>query len=201
MDSGAFYVLHDSRDQDYFTVADGVNLALFALQVPVDQHRLIGGQLHRRREVMDQLGGVLHDLHGAATKHVARPDHGGIPNVLGHLQSPFHRGHGPARRLRDTQSRQEILELMPVRSHVDGLGAGAEDGQAGHGQRLGKIDGRLAAKLDHGRRRHVVYLFVLQDVPHRFLVQGLEVEPVTGVEVGGHRFRIGVDHDAFHAGL
>ena len=150
---------------------------------------------------MDQLGGVLDDLHGAPAEDVTWPDHGGIPNILGYLQGLFHGGHGRARRLGDTQPGEEILELMPVRRHVDGLGAGAKYGQAGHGQRLGEVDGRLAAELDHRRRRHVVDLFVLQDVPHRFLVQRLEVQPVAGVEVRGHGLWVGIDHDAADPGL
>ena len=42
---------------------------------------------------------------------------------------------------------------------------------------------------------------VFQNIPHALLVQGFEVEPVGGIEVGGDRLRVGVDHDALVAGV
>ena len=48
MDAGAFHMLHDAGYQHLLAVADGVNLAFFAFQVPVDQHRLVGRHLHGR---------------------------------------------------------------------------------------------------------------------------------------------------------
>ena len=59
----------------------------------------------------------------------------------------------------------------------------------------------MATELDHRRGRFIVDLFVLQNVPHRFLVQRLEVKAVAGVEVSGHRLWVGVDHDTAHTDL
>ena len=90
MDARSFHVLHDSGNQHLLPIADGVNLTFLALEVPVDQHRLVGRHLHRRSQVINQLGGILDDLHRPPAKHIAGPDDGGIPNVLSHLQRLFH---------------------------------------------------------------------------------------------------------------
>ena len=74
-------------------------------------------------------------------------------------------------------------------------------GRPAWGQGLGKVDGCLPSELHHRRRGHVVHRLVVDDVANSLLVQGLEVEPVAGVEVGGYSLRIRVDHHAGDAGL
>ena len=74
---------------------------------------------------------------------------------------------------------------------------------AGAGEGVGQVDGRLPAELDDGRCRCVPIraVLVLQYVAQALLVQGLEVKAAGGVEVGGYRLRIGIDHNALVAGL
>ena len=90
---------------------------------------------------------------------------------------------------------------MPVRSGVNDIGAGTQDGQSITRQYLRQVNGSLPAALHHGRRRIIVLRFVIYDISYGFFVQRLEIEPVAGVEVGGDSFRVGVDHDALDPGL
>mgnify|MGYP007012691932 CR=1 FL=1 len=59
------------------------------------------------------------------------------------------------------------------------------------GQGLGQLDGRLAAESHH----HADGLLDVDDVQHILGGQGLEVQPVAGVKVGGHGLRVVVDDD------
>ena len=148
MDSGPLNVLHDAGNQDLLTVADGVDLALFAFHIPVDEHRLFRRQFDCRRQVANQLRGVLHYLHGPAAQHVAGAYHCRISDVLGDLEGFAHRGHRCARRLGNPQSGHKFFKLVPVRRSVDSFRAGAKDRQTGRSQNLGQIDGCLAAELN-----------------------------------------------------
>src|SRR5699024_9219463 len=79
---------------------------------------------------------------------------------------------------------------------VDGVGGGAQDGQADLVHVLGQLDGGLAAELHHA----AVRLFGGDDVVHAFRGQGVEVEAVAGVKVGGDGLEVVVDQDG-HAAL
>ena len=65
------------------------------------------------------------------------------------------------------------------------------------GQGLGELDGRLAAEGHH----HPDGLLDVDDVHHVLGGQGLEVQPVGGVEVGGDSLRVVVDDDHLIAQL
>ena len=108
----------------------------------------------------------------------------------------------------DAGALQQLVEPLPVLGHVDGVGGGAQNGDVVGRQSLGELDGRLAAESHH----HADGLLDVDDVQHVLGGQGLKVQPVAGVEVGGHGLRVVVDddhlvpqlpqgHDAVNAGV
>ena len=100
---GTLNVFHDSRYQHLNAITDGVNLTVFAFQIRVNEHRFVWGQFNRGCEVLNQLSGVLDNLHGTATDDVAGANHRWVANVLGHLQCLFNGSYGGTGRLGDTQ--------------------------------------------------------------------------------------------------
>ena len=62
MDAGALKVLHDTRDQDVFAVADGVDLDLAAHHILIDQHRVLnlmaGDDLHIFPDILLTVGNL-----------------------------------------------------------------------------------------------------------------------------------------------
>ena len=60
-----------------------------------------------------------------------------------------------------------------------------------------KLERRLAAVLHD----HAEGFFLVDDLEHVLQRQRLEVEAVGGVVIGGHRFRVAVDHDGLEAVL
>jgi len=157
---------------------------------------------HRVADVVAQLGLVVHDLHGAAAQHVARAHEDRVANGArladGLLGLEGDAGLG----LRDAQRAHQGVELLAVLRQVDGAGLRAPDlgGQVGarlegglEGER--EVDGGLAAEL-HEDAVGALALDAVHDVLER---EGLEVEAVAGVEVGGDRLRVVVEEDGLHA--
>ncbi len=92
-----------------------------------------------------------------------------------------------------------------VLGQVDGVGPGAHDRHPGLFEALGQAQRRLTAELDDHTddtgagpvlplARGVLGVVDLQHVLER---EGLEVQPVGGVVVGGHRLGVAVDHHRF----
>src|SRR5690606_34994567 len=80
-----------------------------------------------------------------------------------------------------------------VFSHIDGLGAGTNDGHAIGFKCTRQFQGRLATILhDHAHR-----VFFVHDFQHVFERERLEIKTVGRIVVGGNRFRVAVDHDGF----
>ena len=121
------HMFHDAWNQHRLTVANGVHLNLAALEVLVDKHPPSHASLECVAHVAHQLRGVLHDLHGAAPKHVAGPDQNRIANLLGHIQRLLQVGHGGTRWVGNAYTSQELFEELSVGGSVDGLGGGAEN--------------------------------------------------------------------------
>ena len=208
VDARALHVLHNAGDEDVLAVADGVHLNLHAGEVLVDEHRVIllvgEDDGHVLLDVLVAVG----DNHVLAAQHVAGPHQHGVAQVPGSVQRLF-RGHdGVALGPLDAGALQQFVEPFPVLGHVDGVGGGAQNGDVVGRQSLGELDGRLAAKSHH----HADGLLNLDDVQHVLGGQGLKVQPVAGVEVGGHGLRVVVDddhlvpqlpqgHDAVNAGV
>jgi hypothetical protein len=103
-------------------------------------------------------------------------------------------------RLLQAQLVEHALEAVAVFGKVDGVGRGAEDRHIGGFQRVRQFQRGLAAELhDHAVQRAV--LAFGGDFQHVFGGERFEIQPVRGVVVGRHGFRIAVDHDGFVAGV
>ncbi len=192
-------MLHDAGNEHRLAVADGVDLDLLPLEVLIDEDGFPPADLRRRRDVADELAGVLHDLHRPPAQDVAGAHEHRVADDLRGVERFLDAVDARARRLGDTQAGEELLEPSPVFRQVDGLRARSDDRHRSVVQRGRQVHRRLTAELHDGRRRLAASLgavpgLVLENVPHRLFVQGLEVQPVARVEVGGHGFGVRIDH-------
>ena len=85
--------------------------------------------------------------------------------------------------------------MFAVFGEFDGLGGGSHDGDAGVFELGREVEGGLATELDDD----AVGFFLFADVEDVLEGEGLEVELVAGVVVGGDGLGVGVDHDGLVA--
>ena len=197
---GPLDVLHYAGNENRLPVTDGIYLALFALEIFVNQHRVLGIQFYGHIHIAGQFGFFMDDFHRPSAEDIAGTDHYRITDAPGDVERPVDCSHAGTGRLGNAQPAEEIFKPPPVAGQVDGIGAGAYNRHAGTGQRLGEVYCRLSAEL-HNRGRYCIGSLVLQDVPQALFIQGFEVETAAGIEIGGYRFRVGVDHDALVTGF
>ena len=137
---------------------------------------------------------VVDDDHGAAAEHVAGPNEHRIADALARFRTassalvavPFS-GDGICK---SSSSLPKSLRSS-ARSMIRGIGADDGDAEALQWQRQGERG--LAAELDD----HAIGLLGVHDVEDVFEGEGLEVEAIAGVVIGGDGLRIAVDHDRF----
>ena len=177
-------------------------------QIAVDQQRAFlrdhqFGRLVERggqpRDVAVELGAVAHDLHAAAAQHVGRTDHDRIADLVGDGARRVRRGGDAVLRLAHFELVEQRLEAVAVFGEIDHVGRGAEDRHLGLLQMLGELERGLAAELHDDAMQRAIAAFGIDDLQYVFRRQRLEIEPVGGVVVGRHRFRIAVDHDGLVA--
>ena len=191
MDAGALDVLHDAGDQHVGAVGDDIHLQLLAHEILVHQDRVLDLAGEDHLHIGPHVLVVVGDDHVLAADDIAGSQQHGIAQLIGGRQGLLHAQHAPALGPFDGEPLQQGVEPLPVLRHVDGLGAGAKDGDAVAVQELRQLDGGLAAEGHH----HAHRLFHGDDVHDVLRVQGLEVQPVGGVVVGGDRLRVVVDDD------
>ena len=193
MNARLLNVLHHPADEGFaFGVAQAIDIALDGVvQETVKQHRRVVRNFHRFAHVAFEVTLLVHDFHGAATQHVARTHHQGIAQGSGFFQSFWLRASRGVGRLAQAEFLQEFLKTLAVFGSVDHVGAGANDRHASGFQTQGQFERRLTAVLhdDAGG------FFFVHNFQHVFERQGLEVQTVGGVVVGGDGLGVAVDHD------
>jgi hypothetical protein len=116
-------------------------------QVAIDQHRIGARDLHRVARVALQRLAIVEYLHGAAAQHVGRPDDDRVADLLGDGDGLFLRRRRAVVGLAQLQLVDQLLEALAILGEIDGVGRGAEDGNARRLERLGELERRLAAEL------------------------------------------------------
>ena len=197
VDARPLDVLHDAGDQVVMAVADGVYLHLGAHHVLIDEHGVFqpagGDDLHVLHHILLRMG----DDHVLAAQHVGGAQQDGIFQILGGFDRFLGGEDGVAGGAGDAAFLQQLVKPLPVLGGVDAVGAGAQNVDALLLQVFGQFDGSLAAELDHAAPR----LLHLQDTVHILGGQGVKVQPVGGVEVGGDSLRVVVDDNGLAAFL
>ena len=204
--AGLLDVLHDPADEDLARrVADGVDVDLGGvLEEAVDEHRALGRQatfLAQAAEPGERGHGgaeavvVVDDLHGPTAEHVGGPHQHRVADPLDDGERRLDGRGGAPGRLGDLELGAQGVPALAILGQVDGVGAGAEHQVAG--QQPGQLQRGLPAEGDDDADR----LLGLDDVHDVLVGERLEVEPVAGVVVGGHRLGVAVDHDRLEAGV
>ena len=152
VNAGALHMLHDAGYEHILAVAHGVHLDLAALEILVDEHAPAHTHFECVGHVAHELGGVLHNLHRPAAKHVAGTHEHGVAYALRDIERLFEVADGCAGWVGYARSRKELLEQVAVGCDVDGARGRAEYGHPHAVKSLRQVDSRLAAELHDGGR-------------------------------------------------
>ena len=202
MDAGLLDMFHDAADIDILAIAQRVDIDLDGVaQEAVDQHRIVTGHNHRVAHIAFKVGQLVNHLHGASAKNVGGADDNRQANLVNNVTGLFGGMGDAVARLAERQIIDQLLETLAILGKVDGVRAGAEDRDPRRLQRRRDFQRRLAAKL-HDHAMHGAGLgFPPYDLDHILVGQRLEIQPVGGIVIGRHGFRVAVDHDRLIAGI
>ena len=206
MHAGLLDMLHDAADIQFFAVEQSVHVDFNSvLQELIDEQR--GGKtprddhvgfrlVERSADILLQLVVVVHDFHAATAEHIARTDQHRVADVVrGFTCLVQTQGGSIARRVHMLLA-QHFTEQLTVFSQIDGFRRCTQnrDARSLESRRQGQRG--LAAELDDHTLDRPHLLLGLVDLEHIFEGQRLEIQPVGHVVIGGHGFRVAVDHDS-----
>ena len=115
MNTSLLNVFHHATDQDLSgVIANRIDIDLGGIfEKAIDEHRALGGEATLLAEASktSQFGhgprkvvAIVHDLHAATAKHVARPNEYGETNAVSDLQRLLEINGCSARRLRNSKA-------------------------------------------------------------------------------------------------
>ena len=191
VNAGPLDVLHDTGDQDVRAVRDNIHLQLNAGHVLVHKDGVFNAAGQDAAHV--GFGGlaVPGDAHVLAADDIAGAKKHRIAPVLGRREGFVQGVYAMSLRAADAEALQQGVEAGPVLGGVNAVGGGAQNGNSLFGEKARQLDGRLAAEGHH----HAHRLLHLDNIPDVFRAEGLEVEPVGGVIVGGDGLGVVVHDD------
>ena len=201
---GLLDVLHDPAEEQFLAVEQRVHVKLDGIvEELVHEHGMLRAHVGKPAGAADvtlQGGVVVDDLHAAAAEHVGRPHQHRIADLVGDRLGlgvgerravPW---RGQARRGEQPAERAAFL------GQVDGVRAGAGDRHPCLGEPAREAERRLPAELHDDPGDRARGLLGVHHLEHVLEGERLEVQPVRGVVVGGHRLRVAVDHHGLVAG-
>ena len=192
MNTGLLDMLHDAADNHIGAVTDRIHIHFDGvIQETVQQYRRVVGHGHRVHHVVTQLGLAVNDFHGATTQYIGGTHYQRVTDFFRQTHTVFHGAGSTVGRLLETKLVNHQLEALAVFRLVDGIRRGTDNRHAGGLQGARQFQRRLAAILHD----HTLGLFLGDDGQHVFQRHRLEVQAIRRVVIGGHGFRVTVDHD------
>ena len=191
MDAGPLDMLHDAGHQHVGAVGDHIHLQLGARHVLVHQNVVFDAAGEDDAHIFLHVLPPMGDDHVLAADDVGGAEQNREAQGFRGIQRLFQGGDAHALGAADAQVLQQGVEAPPVLGHVDAVGGGAQNGDALLVQELRQGDGGLAAEGHH----HTHGVLHFNDPHHILRGEGLKVQPVGGVIVGGDGLRVVVDDD------
>ena len=179
MNACALKVLHDSRNQNVFSVCDTVYIHFLALDVLVDQDRMLVGHADGFLQVGVQLIVVVYNLHCAAADNEGRADNQRISEFFHCGFSLFMGADCAALRGYDVQLVHQFVEFLTVLGQVDILILGSQNVDSAGGQSGRQVQGGLSSELQDDAFRTLL----LDDVHDVVRVQRVKIQLVRGIKV------------------
>ena len=196
VDTGLLDVFHDPAQEQVGPVVQGVDVDLDGVvQEAVDEDGVfrvdLGGPVQEPGEHLV----VIHDLHPTATQHVTGSHEHRVSDLVGDRAGLVERERRAVFGGGQTGLAQHPAERAPVLGQVDALRRCADDRKTQVLEGLRQSQRGLAPQLHDDSDDLAGGGLGLVDLEDVLEGERLEVQPVGGVVVGGHRLGVAVDHD------
>ena len=161
MNAGLLDVLHDGADDGGVAVGDAVDVDFGGvLKEAVDEDGTIGSDVGGVLNVVAKFVVVVDDHHAASAEDEGGANENGVADSIGDGDGFVFRNGGAGFGLLEADLVEEGGEELAVFGEFDGLGRGADDGDAVAFEIGGEVERSLSTKLDDD----AVGLFLVADV-------------------------------------
>ena len=137
----------------------------------------------------------MHDFHRATAQHIGRAHHQRIAQFLRRFNGLLGCADRSIGRLLQAQLLQHLLKASAVFRAIYHVRRSADNIDSGLFQSMRQFQRRLSAEL-HNHTEGIFHRYHFQYIFQR---QRFKIQTVGSIIVGGHRFRVAVDHDGFIA--
>ena len=190
-----FNVFHDTGNEHVVAITDSINLYFPALQVVVNQNRMLLGSLYCVGHVVSQFVVIVNDFHCTTAQYIGRTNHYRVANICCCPQCAFGIEDSVSFRTRNVAIGKELFKTFTVFCTVNAVYAAAKDFYTAFSQGASQVNCSLTTELYNNAFR----LFLFDYVEHIFQGQRFKVQLIGNVEVSGNSFRVVVDDDGFVA--
>ena len=121
MDSGTLDVFHEAGNEHVLAVIDGIDLELSSLDVLIDEDGVLDALLEYDPHVFGYVRIAERYYHVLSAQDVRRSEEHGVSELVCSLESLLARKDGISLGSRDAEALEELIEPLPVLSHVDGI--------------------------------------------------------------------------------
>ena len=186
MNTGSLNQLHDTRQENFLSVADSIYLNFLTNNVFIYKYRSVLVHFNGSLEVMTEHLLICHNLHGTSTQHEARTNQNRIAYSLRSLNAAFNICNCNSLWMRDAERFNNSFKCVPVFSSENGLAAGTDYLNPSLLKRLCKVNSCLSTE----RSNHTLWLFQVNDIHNIFNSKRLEIQLIRGCIIRRNRLRV-----------
>ena len=190
-------MLHDAGDKEVLAVADSVDLYLGAHHVLVYEDGVLDVVAHDDAHVLLYVSVGVSDYHVLTAENIRRTEQHGIAKIIGSHKSLLCVHDCVSRRSGDTAFFKYLVEALSVLCGIYHIRGCTEDTDSHIGEISCKLDSGLTAELYH----NAVGLLGLDDGLNVLFCEGVEVQTVACIKVGGNGLGVVVADNSLVAQL
>ena len=190
-----FKVLHNTRNQDIFTITDGINLNFTTHHILINQYRVFylvaGDDLH----ILPNILFAVCNLHSLTAEHIGRTHQNRIPQTICNSNCFLLCKHGFSLWTRNSTFFQNLIKFLAILRCIDRPCLCTQNRYTQLFQMCRQINRCLSTKLYNG----CIWLFCAYNALHIFRSQRLKVQAICCVKVCRNGFRIVIDDNRLAA--
>ena len=189
MNTSSLNVLHNSRNQNIFAVADTVNFKLSSHHVLVNQNRIFNSLSQNNLHIFFYVGIVEGNNHVLTAQNVRRTQQNRVAQLFCCSQSFFGIHDCKSLRTLNLEFFTKFFKTLAVFGQVDCVSTCTKNWDSLLRKEVCKLDCCTAAKGNYNCNR----LFCVDNAHNVFRSERFKIESVCGVKVGRNGFRVVVD--------